>query len=443
MTNPRKVETQRCLSMTNPRKITALLSFALTLAVCAGGQLSLAGEANWQRLFLDAKPVLDVRYRFEHVEQQSKAKDANAHTVRTRAGFESGRVYGIGLSFDVEWIEAIGSERFNNTINGKTAFPVVADPDDAEINQLYLIADGTIPGTRFKLGRQRIIWDNQRFIGNVAFRQNEQTFDAFRATLMPADGLELEYAYMNEVRRIFGDDSPVGRLAMNSHGLRASYRGLKPLRITPFALFIDYDDAAFAGLSSATYGMHVGGKHGLGEERSLLYTLSLAYQQDHGDNPGDYGVGYLLAEPGLRMDGLVLKLGYELLEGDGSNAFQTPLATGHKFNGFTDQFLTTPATGLQDLYLAAAYRLPGAGWWSGSALKAAYHQFWSDDGDIDYGDEWDVGIFKSFKTKAGQIEVGLQYARYGADSFSSNTEKLWFTLRFKLADLKLGDAINR
>jgi hypothetical protein len=114
--------------MTIPRKIGTLCSFVLALAVCAGGQSSLAGETNWQNFFLDAKPVLNVRYRFEHVDQNSRANHANAHTVLTRAGFESGRVHGVGMAFDMEWIEAIGSERFNNTINGKGAFPVVADP---------------------------------------------------------------------------------------------------------------------------------------------------------------------------------------------------------------------------------------------------------------------------------------------------------------------------
>ncbi len=429
--------------MTCSRNLYILLSVTLTLFIHASGGPSLAGDADWRNLYLDAKPLFDVRYRFEHVDQQSKAKHANAHTVRTRVGLESGRVYGIGLLFDVDFLEAIGSERFNSTVNGKADFAVVADPDDEEINRLYLIADGTIPRTRFKLGRQRVAWDNQRFIGNIAFRQNEQTFDAFDAVLMPADELDIEYVYLDEVRRIFGDDSPVGRLGMNSHGLRLSYRGLKPLKIAPFALLIDFDDTAFAGSSSATYGVYVDGKHDLGDKRSLLYTLGLAYQEDHGDNPGDYGVGYVLAEPGLKINRLIVKLGYERLDTDDGNALQAPVSTAHKFNGFTDQFLTTPATGLQDFYFAVAYRVPGARWWSGINLKGAYHQFWSGDGDIDYGDEWDIGVFKSFKSEAGQFDVGLQYASYSADSFASDTDKLWFTLRFKLADFKLGDATSR
>ena len=183
------------------------------------------GEENWRNLYLDAKPVFDVRYRFERVDQDSVSRNAKANTVRTRAGFETGRFYGFGVGFDVEWIEGIGSEKYNDTINGKTQYPVVADPDDEQINQLFLVSENTIPDTAFKLGRQRIIWDNARFIGNVGFRQNEQTFDAFRGSVTAIPDTMIEYTYLNEVRRIFGTDSPQGDFGLDSHGFRAGSPG--------------------------------------------------------------------------------------------------------------------------------------------------------------------------------------------------------------------------
>ena len=68
-------------------------------------------------------------------------------------------------------------EKFNNTVNRKTQYPVVADPEATEVNQAYLIYGG-IPDTRLQAGRRAIKLDNQRFVGNVGFRQNEQTFDS-------------------------------------------------------------------------------------------------------------------------------------------------------------------------------------------------------------------------------------------------------------------------
>jgi hypothetical protein len=393
----------------------------------------LRADEDWRNLYLDAKPVLDVRYRYEHVDQDGKSKNANANTVRTRAGLETGHFYGFGVGFDYEWVEAIGQEDFNNTVNGKTQYPVVADPDDDQINQLYIVSENTIPDTLFKLGRQRIIWDNARFIGNVGFRQNEQTFDAFRGKVTAIPDTTLEYVYLEEVHRVFGTDSPVGDFNLNSHGFRAQYHGFEPVTITPFALLLDYDSSSQDGLDSQSYGVLAEGAHALGNDWGLLYSGSVAYQSDYADNPENFGLWYYRIEPGISYTDVKLKAGYEVLEGDGTDAFQTPLATLHGFNGLTDQFLTTPPDGLEDLFLSLDAPLPGEGLLSGLTFKADYHEFWAERGGSHYGSEWDAGIFKKFATQFGAFNLGVQYASYDADSFSADTEKLWVTLQFQLA----------
>jgi hypothetical protein len=417
----------------------ASLAFLMALAMTA---LPVRGEEDLRNLYLDAKPVLDVRYRFEFVDQDGRSSNAKANTLRTRAGLETGRFYGLGVGFDVEWIEAIGSEKFNNTINGKTQYPVVADPDDEQINQLYIVSENTLPDSLFKLGRQKIIWDNARFIGNVGFRQNEQTFDAFRGIVTALPDTALEYVYLEEVRRIFGTDSPVGEFGLNSHGIRAQYSGFEPVTITPFALLLDYDPSSQAGLDSQSYGVLLGGSRSLGDHWSILYEGSLAYQEDYADNPADFDLWYYRIEPGIAYDGIKLKAGYEVLEGDGTNAFQTPLATLHKFNGFTDQFLTTPPDGLEDLYLSLAAPLPGEGWLADLTFKAGYHQYWAEKGGSHYGWEWDAGVFKKIAVGFGTFNLGVQYASYDADNFSSDTDKLWLTLQFQISPKPLRDYLN-
>jgi hypothetical protein len=405
----------------------------VAIALAMGLSSEVRGSEDWRDLYLDATPVLDARYRFEFVDQDGRPKDAKANTVRTRAGLETGRFFGLGFGFDVEWIEAIGSEDFNNTINGKTRFPVVADPEDEQINQLYIISENTVPDTLFKLGRQRIIWDNSRFIGNVGFRQNEQTFDAFRGVITAIPDTALEYVYLEEVRRIFGTDSPVGDLDLDSHGIRVEYSGFEPLTVTPFVLLLDYDAGSQAKLDSQSYGIRLGGRHALDDDWSLIYAGSVAYQEDYADNPFDIGHWYYRIEPGIAYDNIKLKAGYEVLEGDGTSAFQTPLATLHKFNGLTDQFLTTPPDGLEDLYLSLDAPLPGEGWLSDLTFKAGYHQFWAEKGGSHYGWEWDAGLFKKIDVGFGSFNLGIQYASYDADSFSSDTDKLWLTLQFKIS----------
>jgi len=73
---------------------------------------------------------------------------------------------------DVDILAHLGTERFNDTVNGKTDRPVIGDPDTVEINQLYLKFSG-IPETILTGGRQLIKLDNDRFVGKVGFCMNE------------------------------------------------------------------------------------------------------------------------------------------------------------------------------------------------------------------------------------------------------------------------------
>ena len=390
----------------NARRFVAAFSLPAVAALSLAW-VSTAQADDLKALIEGGKPVLDVRYRMEQVEQSGRPKDAAAQTVRVRAGYETGRVMGIGGAFDVEWIEHLGGQRFNDSINGKTNYPVVADPDDLAVNQLFLVADGVIPKSSFKLGRQRVIWDNARFIGNVGFRQNEQTYDAAR---------------------------------LSTKALPASqrYSGLKPVTVTPFALFLDYDRAAQAANSSASYGVLVNAKQKLNDDVTAFFAGAYAYQEDHGNNAADYNLSYYNVEPGLGYGSWRLSAGVEQLDGNGAQSFRTPLATLHKFNGVTDQFLTTPTGGIRDLYGKAKTALPTIGGVGGIKLFGAYHEFSDDDGSTDYGREWNLGVAKSFTsdmgtvTDMGKVTFALQYADYDADTFGVDISKLWLTVSFKL-----------
>ena len=421
-----------------PRPIsTALKSIVagLTLASISAA----APLADDLKALIDGgKPVLNARYRLEQVDQSGRAKDAAAQTLRVRAGYETGRVMGIGGAFDVEWIEHIGGRRFNDTINGKAVYPVVADPDDFAVNQLYLVADGVIPNSNVKLGRQRVIWDNARFAGNVGFRQNEQTFDAARLSTTALPDTQLEYLFIDEVHRIFGRDSAAGRLGLKGHGLRARYSGFKPVVVTPFALFLDYDRAALAANSTASYGALLNAKRKLNDDITAYFAGAVVRQDDHGNNAADFDLWYYNAEPGLGHGPWRFSVGYEQLDGNGAQAFRTPLATLHKFNGVTDQYLATPTGGLRDLYGKVKTTLPKIGGVGGIKLFGAYHKFSDDDGSTDYGNEWNLGIAKTFGKNLGPVSdmgpvtFSLQYADYDADSVASDISKLWLTINFKL-----------
>ena len=375
----------------------------------------------------NGKLLLNVRYRFEHVDQDGIANDANAHTIRTRLGWETLPYKGLGALVEFENVTPVGPENFNSTTNRRTTYPVVADPDGTEVNRLQLTSTW-IPDTPVVVGRQVMVLDNHRFVGHVGWRQNQQTFDAIKLNNTSLDGFNATYGYILQANRIFGEDSPVGTFDSDSHVLNVKYSGFGFGNVTGYAYLIDIDDDAPA-LTSQTYGLRFAGKQKLNEKWGLLYTAEFAQQSDYADNPGNYDVNYYLIEPGIRYMGLAVKFGYEVLEGDGVNAFQTPFATLHKFQGWADKFLTTPANGVEDLYVSGQYALKNAGYLSGTKLHAVYHDFQANDDSLDHGSELDIAISKEIYD---HTTLTLKYAGYNADNLATDTTKFWLSVTFGL-----------
>ncbi len=358
------------------------------------------------------KPSADLRLRYEGVDQANITEDARATTLRLRLGYETGAWQGFSALVEAENVTALGGERYNSTVNGKTNFPVVADPEATEINQAYL-GYGGLPGTRLKYGRQRITLDNHRFIGNVGWRQNEQTFDAFTVSNVSLPETNITAGYIFNVNRVFSDKHPQGDFKMKSPIFNINYKGWSVGEVVAYGYLLDFSDVAAS--STQTYGLRLKGSAPLGGVKAL-YAAEYATQRDYRDNPRDFSLKYYLLEAGVGLSAAEFKLGYEVLGGNGTVAVQTPLATLHAMNGWADQFLTTPATGLKDAYVSAATTVLG------TRLEAIYHDFRADSGNARYGTEWDLQAVKAIDKT---YSVGAKYASYNAKSFSVDTDKFW------------------
>ena len=380
---------------------------------------------NWGDALVNGTPLADVRLRYEHVDQDGVANNANALTLRTRLGYETAEYQNIKLLVEIENITAIGDEDFNSTVNGNTSFAVVADPNGTELNRAQITYTG-IPDTVFIGGRQRIILDNARFFGNVGWRQNEQTFDAVRLENTSLENLTATYAYIGQAQRIFGNKSAVGEFTGDSHALNVTYSGFSLGTVTGYVYLVDINEVA--GLSSASYGFRFKGAQPLNDV-SLLYTAEYAHQQDYEDNPADFSVNYYFIEGGAKYKAFTGKVGYEVLGGDGTSAFQTPYATLHAFQGFADVFLATPNTGIKDLQASVAYVEKEVGPFDKLVLKAIYHDFNAEEGNADYGSELDIVAAVSF---LDHITILAKYADYDADGFATDRQKFWLQAQVKL-----------
>ena len=183
-------------------------SFVVTAGVNLAVALSLSSMPVAAVEFVEAltggKTSLQMRYRYELVEQENISRSASASTLRTQLGYMTGDYHGFGAFLQFEDVRVIGDEHYNSTVNGLTQYPVVVDPESTEVNQAYLSYKG-LPGTLFKYGRQVITYDNHRFIGDVGWRQNQQTFDAFSVANTSLPGTTISYAHVVNANRIFGE----------------------------------------------------------------------------------------------------------------------------------------------------------------------------------------------------------------------------------------------
>lgn len=377
-------------------------------------------------------PLINIRYRYENVDMDAMNKDAHANTVRTRIGYRTDWWQNLQVTVEFENITSVAKEKYNDTISGRP-YPVVADPEDTELDQGFVAFRG-IKNTMITAGRQRINIMNQRFIGAVLFRQNDQTFDSVMLKNTSIPNLTAVYLHIWNVNRVFGNDSMMGDWNSNINWGQLSYK--TPWgTVTAYTLLLDVDNqsaGAFRRFSSKTFGGRFQGKQKITDSITALYAFDYAHQNDLGKNMGDYSLDYYLIEPGLSFAGFTAKLGYEVLGGDWTNSFQTPLGTIHAFQGAADLFLVTPARGIEDAYTKLKYKVSNMGAFNGTVLSFVYHDFDSDAGNTNYGSEWGGKIARKFKTDFGTLSVSAEHANFNADHDNGlgyrDVHKTWLTV---------------
>lgn len=396
-----------------------------TLLVFATGSASAADSPTGK---ISLQPILDARVRYENVDEMHR--DAEGFTFRLRGGAVA-KIGKISILVEGEGTAAL--------INNYNAFPfalpgedqwrptrsVIVDPSNLELNRLqveYKSAKHSLT-----LGRQRIDLDDQRWVGSVGWRQNEQTFDAIRgqATVGP---VAFDIAYAISQRTIFGNDagprtSYKGNFVLASAGTRVGR-----LEGKVFAYLLDCNEAFFFSNSTQTYGFIMSSAIPINDRVSLSLKGSYARQSDYASNQFDYSADYWSTDLGARYSGLSISAGIESLGSDNGRAVQTPMATLHKFNGWADKFLSTPANGLRDRYLSVSQKFPRLRGIRDLSATVTHHRFDSNRGDMHYGNEWDA----SLGFKIGKLGFLAKVADYNSKDLGNDIRKFWIQAEWAL-----------
>ncbi len=359
----------------------------------------------------------DLLYRYEQDDSKNPLKDkGDASTVRLRLGYLTPEAFGLQGYAEYETNQDFGANTYNSSRNGKVGYETIVDPQEHELNQLWVSYKG-IADTEIKVGRQRIKLDNDRFIGNVGWRQMEMTYDSVLVTNQSLANTTIKVGYINQAQTIHSFVQ-----SMQTPFVNIAYDFKDFGKLTGYSYLIDNNEDHTK--SNQTYGVSFVGDRKVSDDIKALYRLEYAFQKDYEQNPNQYEADYFHLNAGANVYGVTVKAGLEQLNGLGAGSnpkltgkvFQTPLATGHGFNGWSDQFLTTPANGLRDVYTSLSGKVMGV------KLMGVYHDFADDTGSIDYGKEWDFLVVKKF---GKHYSLLAKYAYYDADQFSTDTQNFW------------------
>jgi hypothetical protein len=401
-----------------------LLPLAIAAALLCGGP-AMAQEDENQSLagaITSGKASLGLRYRYEHVDDDAFTENANASTLRLRLNYRTGKWEKLSGFVEFDYVGELLMDDFNNlggSSPDRDQYPVVADPKGPDLNQLYIDYDWSDVG-KGRLGRQRILLDNQRFVGGVGWRQNEQTYDAVSVNFKGWSKTDFFYSYVNAVQRVFGEKVPAGRHKNETHLLNVKFKLSDAWDVTPYFYLIDNKDAA--AFSTATLGARLTGGVAAGDGK-LGFVVEAATQSDAGNNPVSYDAEYFnVGATWALKNGLSLGLAWESLGGDQNVAgasFRTPLATLHAFQGWADRFLSTPDAGVNDLFATVKYQ---AGTWN---FTGVYHDFEAQSGNADWGSELDVSADRKLGDRYGVL---LKAAFYDAKQHRADTNIFWIML---------------
>ncbi len=358
--------------------------------------------------------TVDLRYRMEAIEQDGLANDAFASTARLRLGVQSAHWHGFDTGAMFHGTRVLGNRLYDDTVRNADR-PVVADPADDNLSHAWLrYRPG--PGFQARAGRQRIIDDNARFIGNVGFRQLEQTFDAASIAWQPSENWRLRVYYLDQANRVFGPNHPDPLLARADLdawlGILSRHFGDLQADLYHHRLVFEDRPASHANTGIRLHGALPG---------TATFSWRLEYASQSGiedEGPAD-SQDYIRVELARQRPGWRWFVGHERLGGDGEDAFQTPLATLHAHNGWADRFLTTPDNGLRDTWAGLA---TSAGAWQ---LLARAHDFRADRGGDNFGEELNLSAGRPLP---GPLHTEIKLALFEGENGPPDTRKLWWTL---------------
>jgi hypothetical protein len=392
----------RGIEMAKMKKLAVLTALATGITGAAMAPMTAHADDAFYEAMTSGKVSFSARARYENRDNEVTGS-ADQTTIRTTLGYETGAFHGFKGFIKFKDVRDVGGD-------------AVFDAEDTDVEEAFV--SYSTDTTTAKLGKQIITYRKapfHRFIGTVLWRQNWQVFDAFTVTNTSFKDTTLSYAYVDKRQFINLADQE-----MSSHFFNVKYDGLSIGNLEGYGYLLEWDEAALEAGSTKTFGLRLSGGQKVSEDAKVIYTAEYATQDDYAEGTMADSQDYMLGELGVKYKGWLAKFSYELKEGDGTSSFLTPLGTNHAFQGWADQYLAGGPNnlGIEDMYVTVVGKVLGA------KLIMSYHDYETDEGSDDLGDEFNILLAKKF---AKHYTLGVKYADFDGGDIgkTADEERFW------------------
>jgi len=228
---------------------------------------------------------------------------------------------------------------------------------------------------QFKIGRQELIYDDQRLLGSVNWTQQARSHDALVAKYYTANNtlrIDVGAAYNQEQQNLLGNIYSINNYKFLSYAWAHKQAG--PLGISALFLSDGFQIQPENTNFRYTYGTYLNF-----DRESFRASGSVYFQSGDDLSRNDISAHMVALNAHYGTAPFQISGGYEYLSGGSAedanparHTFSTLYATNHKFYGHMDYFLSIPADtrsgGLQDLHIGTDYQMN-----NDLSLQLTYH----------------------------------------------------------------------
>lgn len=381
-----------------------------------------------------------IRPRVEFVDTkvtpQTAGSSKNYTTMQTRVNVKATVDESVSAFIQIQDVRTWGGETAS-TKPPSITHTGTSTSGNVDFHQAYLVIKDIVDsGINLKIGRQEMVFDEARLIGNIGWIQQAQSFDAIRADARRGDiGLTGFYAQTvsTDTHATLAStlDTTTGPES-EFFGARGTYHLKGKDRITAY-YYGAFDPNAVTDLGAAgalVQEIHTVGLYAAATFNGVRFRIDGAYQFGDVTETRDIDANMLTVSVGTNLDiakGARIEVWADYLSGDdGTNAltrknFTTPYATNHKFYGHVDKFLQNPTTGLVD-FVVKFWVKPTAK----LKLVAHAHKFTADETsatltDKNLGSEVDLQLHYVL-AKNTKLVLGLSQYFSGAQTTGGTSQ---------------------